>query len=87
MIPKSIKPDKIDSILTDDIISTKDGGAHRYLVQWSRCLASDDSRITHDKLQHLDPELLLEYYLSSSDPNSTGSSSSHQTLDSRSLTR
>lgn len=61
MIQAPIKLDKIDSILTDDIISTKDGGVRWYLVHWSGRTDSDDSCITYDELQQLDLNLLESF--------------------------
>ena len=68
--------ESIDAILDEQIVSTKDGGVHRFLV-WRRERPDFDCTwITRDKLHRLDPDL-LEYYQSSSDLHSTGSSSSH----------
>ena len=68
--------ESIDAILDEQIVSTRDGGVHRFLVQWRGRPDSDCTWITRDELRRLDPDL-LEYYQSSSDFHSTGSSSSH----------
>ena len=68
--------ESIDAILDEQIVSTRDGGVHRFLVRWRGRPDSDYTWITQDELLQLDPDL-LEYYQSSSDFHSTGSSSSH----------
>ena len=71
-----IKNLSIDAILDEQIVSTRDGGVHRFLVQWRRRVDFDCTWITRDELQRLDPDL-LEYYQSSSDFHLTGLSSSY----------
>ena len=68
--------ESIDAILDEQIVSTRDGRVHRFLVRWQERPNSDCTWITRDELQRLDPDL-LECYQSSSDFHSTGSSSSH----------
>ena len=68
--------ESIDAILDEQIVSTMDGGVHHFLVRWRRRPDSNCTWITRDELRRLDPDL-LEYYQSSSDFHSTGSSSSH----------
>ena len=68
--------ESIDFILDEQIVSTRDGGVHRFLVRWRGRPDSDCTWITRDELRQLDPDL-LEYYQSSSDFHSTRSSSSH----------
>uniref|UniRef100_A0A7N2LQA1 Uncharacterized protein n=1 Tax=Quercus lobata TaxID=97700 RepID=A0A7N2LQA1_QUELO len=68
--------ESIDTILDEQIVSTRDGGVHRFLVRWRGLPDSDCTWITRDELLRLDPDL-LEYYQSSSNFHSTGSSSSH----------
>ena len=68
--------ESIDVILGEQIVSTRDGGVHRFLVRWRGRPDSDCTWITRDELQRLDLDL-LEYYQSSSDFHSMGSSSSH----------
>ena len=69
--------ESIDAILDEQIISTRGGGVHYFLVWWRGRPDSDCTWITRDELRRLDPDL-LEYYQSSSDFHSTGSSSSHR---------
>ena len=68
--------ESIDAILNGQIVSTRDGGVHRFLVRWRGRPDSDCTWITRDELERLDPDL-LEYYQSSSYFHSTGLSSSH----------
>ena len=68
--------ESIDAILDEQIVSTRDGGIHHFLVRWRGQPDSECTWITRDELQRLDPDL-LEYYQSSLDFHSTGSSSSH----------
>ncbi|KAL4626266.1 hypothetical protein ACB092_05G083900 [Castanea dentata] len=68
--------ESIDAILDEQIVSTRDGGVHRFLVRWRGRPDSNCTWITRDELQRLDPDL-LEYYQSSSAFHSTRSSSSH----------
>ena len=51
----------INAILDEQIVSTRDGGVHRFLVRWRGRLDSDCTWITQDELQRLDLDL-LEYY-------------------------
>ena len=68
--------ESIDAILDEWIVFSKDGGFHRFLVRWRGQPDSDCTWITQDELHQQVPDL-LEYYQSSSDFHSTGSSSSH----------
>ena len=68
--------ESIYAILDKQIVSTRDGGVHHFLVRRQGRPNSDCTLITRDELLRLDPDL-LEYYQSSSNFHSTGSSSSH----------
>ena len=68
--------ESIDAILDEQIISTRDGGVHYFLVWWRGGPDFDCTWITRDELQRLDLDL-VEYYQSSLDFHSTRSSSSH----------
>ena len=70
----SFKADDIDNILDDEVISTRDGGIHRYLVRWKKKPHADDIWLDHSELQQLAPDL-LEYYKSRITADSTESSS------------
>ncbi|PKU66219.1 hypothetical protein MA16_Dca009593 [Dendrobium catenatum] len=72
-IPTLPNTEKIETILSDEIISTRDGGRHRYLVRWRGKPETEDTWLERDEIQRLDPNL-LELYESSQDPYSTGSS-------------
>ena len=74
--------ESIDAILDEQIISTRDGGVHYFLVWWRGRLDSDCTWITRDELQRLDLDL-LEYYQSSLDFHSTWSSSLEVGVDTR----
>ena len=56
--------ESIDAILDEQIISTRDGGVHHFLVWWQGRPDFECTWITRDELQRLDPDL-LEYYQSS----------------------
>ena len=71
-----VRKEQIEKILDDQVISTRNRGYQRYLVRWLGRPDSDDSWISREELQELDPDL-LERYQSQLDPYSTGSSSSH----------
>ena len=43
--------ESIDAILGEQIVSTRDGGVHHFLVQWRGRPDSDCTWITRDKLQ------------------------------------
>ena len=68
--------ESVDAILYEQIVSTRDGGVHNFLVCWQGQPDSDCTWITQDELHRLDPDL-LEYYQSSLDFHLTGSSFSH----------
>ena len=77
--PPAIPPeqkDRVESILDDQVITTRNKGYQRYLVHWQGRPESEDSWITREDLQQIDPDL-LENYHSQVNPYSTGSSSSH----------
>ena len=75
----SYATENIDSILDDQIVSTRDGGTRRYLIKWTGKPDSENSWITEEDLQHLDPDRLERYHSQQqfSPPHSTGSSPSH----------
>ena len=64
--------DQIKKIVDDEIITTKDGGTRKYLIQWKEKSPTDDSWIDRSELQKIDLDI-LEHYESSS-LNSTKSS-------------
>ena len=66
----------IEKILDDQAVTTHKKGYQRYLVRWYGRPESEDSWITREDLQNIDPDL-LEKYQSKIDPYSMGSSSSH----------
>ena len=68
--------DRVERILDDQAIVTMNKRYQRYLVRWQGQPKSEDSWITHEDLQQIDPDI-LERYHSHADPYSTGSSSSH----------
>ena len=70
----SLKADDIDNILDDEVISTRDGGIHRYLVRWKNKLPAEDTWLDHSELQRIAPDL-LEYYEGRITADSTESSS------------
>ena len=77
--PPAIPPtqrDRVERILDDQAIVTRNKGYQHYLVRWQGQLESEDSWITHEDLQQIDLDL-LERYHSHADPYSTGLSSSH----------
>ena len=68
--------EKIERILDDQAISTRQNGYQRYLVRWQGRPESEDSWVTREDLQRIDPDLLEEYQ-SQTSLYSTESSSSH----------
>ena len=67
--------EKIERILDDQAVSTRQNSYQRYLVRWQGRPDSEDSWITREDLQRIDPDL-LEKYQSQANPYSTGLSSS-----------
>ena len=53
--------ESMDAILDEQIVSTRDGRVHHFLVRWQGQPDSDCTWITRDELLQLDPDL-LEYY-------------------------
>ena len=77
--PPAIPParrDRVERILDDQAIATRNKSYQRYLVRWQGRPDSEDSWIIREDLQQIDPDI-LERYHSHADPYSTGSSSSH----------
>ena len=77
--PPAIPPkwkEKVECILDDQSITTRNKSYQRYLVRWQDQPESEDSWITREDLQQIDPDI-LERYHNQADPYSTGSSSSH----------
>ncbi|KAI0492023.1 hypothetical protein KFK09_026288 [Dendrobium nobile] len=72
-LPPLPTAEKIETILDDEIISTKEGGRRRYLVHWKGTPPTEDTWMDREELQILDPDL-LELYESSRAAHSTGSS-------------
>ena len=62
--------ESVERILDDQIITTRNKGYQRYLVRWQGRPESEDSWITREDLQQIDPDIIETYH-------STGSSSSH----------
>ena len=71
-----VRTERIERVLDDQPISTRNKGYQRYLVRWQGRPESEDSWITREDLQCLDPDI-LEHYLSRSNPYSMESSFSH----------
>ncbi|XP_038975300.1 uncharacterized protein LOC103717641 [Phoenix dactylifera] len=57
----SKKHDRIERILDEQIISTRRKGYQRYLVRWHGRPESDDTWITREELQQIDPDILEHY--------------------------
>jgi len=72
ILPNTV--DQIDKIVNDEIITTKDGGTHKYLARLKVKPPTDDSWIYRSELQKINPDI-LEQHESSSFSNSTESSS------------
>ena len=72
----SAQKDNIDAILDEQVVFNRDGEVQRFLVRWVGRPDSDNSWITKDTLQQLDPDL-WEYYQSRPELHSTGSSFSN----------
>ena len=68
--------DRVERILDDQAIATRNKSYQRYLVRWQGRPNSEDSWITREDLQQIDSDI-LERYHSHADPYSTRSSSSH----------
>ena len=68
------RKERIERILDDQIITTRNKGYQRYLVRWQGCPESEDSWISREDLQQIDPDALETYQ---ANPHSIGSSSSH----------
>ncbi|KAI0505092.1 hypothetical protein KFK09_016049 [Dendrobium nobile] len=72
-MPKSPIAEKVDTILSDEIISTREGGRRRYLIRWKGKPESKDTWLDCEELQHINPDA-LEIYESIRDTYSTESS-------------
>ena len=66
--------ERIERILDNQTICTRNKGYQRYLVRWQGRPESEDSWISREDLQRIDPDLLEQHQ---ADLYSTGSSSSH----------
>ena len=62
--------EQIDEIIDDQIVSTRDGGYHRFLVRWKGLPDSDNTWINRKELQRLDPDC-LEHFESRGGSHST----------------
>ena len=71
--PLRVQRDEIDRVLDKQIRSTRGRDYHRYLVRWRGRPESEDTWITREELQRIDPDL-FESLQSSMEPNSTESS-------------
>jgi hypothetical protein len=62
LLPTAAPPcDKNDTILDDQIGSTRRGGYQKFLVHWKNHPSSDDSWIKTEEVQRLDPDLYDAY--------------------------
>ena len=68
--------DRVERILDDQAIATRNKSYQCYLVRWQGRPDSEDSWFTQEDLQQIDPDI-LERYHSHADPYSIRSSSSH----------
>ena len=50
--------EQINEIIDDQIISTRDGDYHRFLVRWKGLPDSDNTWVNREELQQLDPDRL-----------------------------
>ena len=75
-VAKANRRDRIERILDDKTTVTRSKDYQRYLVRWQGRPDSDDSWITLEDLQKIDPDL-LEKYQSRADSYSTEPSFSH----------
>ena len=50
--------ESIDAILDEQIVSTRDGGVHHFLIHWRGQPNFDCTWITRDELHRLDTDLL-----------------------------
>ena len=73
-LPK--RGERIERVIDDKIVTTRNKDYQRYLVHWQGRPDSEDSWITQEELQRINPDL-LEYYQSLNNPYSSGSSSFH----------
>jgi hypothetical protein len=60
--PRPKEKDIVEDILDDQIVSTRQGGYHKFLVKWKNRPASDSTWITKEDLQRIDPDILERYY-------------------------
>ncbi|PKU74568.1 hypothetical protein MA16_Dca003771 [Dendrobium catenatum] len=72
-IPKFPMAEQVEAVLSDEIISTREGGRRRYLIRWKGKPESEDTWLDREELQQIDPDA-LEIYESARDSYSTESS-------------
>ncbi|CAL2237612.1 unnamed protein product [Prunus armeniaca] len=60
--PSPKEKDIVEDILDDQIVSTRQGGYHKFLVKWKNRPNSDSTWITQEDLQRIDPDILERYY-------------------------
>ncbi|CAB4263778.1 unnamed protein product [Prunus armeniaca] len=60
--PRPKEKDIVEDILDDHIVSTRQGGYHKFLVKWKNRPNSDSTWITQEDLQRIDPDILERYY-------------------------
>ncbi|KAL6191585.1 hypothetical protein ACLB2K_037975 [Fragaria x ananassa] len=59
---KAPKRDVVEDIVDEQVISTRQVGYQKYLIKWKDRPDSDNTWVTKEELQHINPDILERYY-------------------------
>ncbi|KAL6191584.1 hypothetical protein ACLB2K_037974 [Fragaria x ananassa] len=59
---KAPKRDVVEDIVDEQVISTRQGGYQKYLIKWKDRPDSDNTWVTKEELQRINPDILERYY-------------------------
>ena len=52
----------VENIVDEQVVSTRHGGYQKYLIKWNDRPDSDNTWVTKEELQRIDPDILERYY-------------------------
>ncbi|KAL7117671.1 hypothetical protein ACP275_03G087200 [Erythranthe tilingii] len=60
--PKIVHKDVVEDIVDEQVVSTRQGGYQKFLIKWKNRPNSDNTWVTKEELQRIDPDILERYY-------------------------
>ncbi|KAL7148069.1 hypothetical protein ABFS83_06G152600 [Erythranthe nasuta] len=60
--PKIVNKDVVEDIVDEQVVSTRQGGYQKFIIKWKNRPNSDNTWVTKEELQRIDPDILERYY-------------------------